>query len=560
MNNNYDFMNYDIYSKRIGLFFNNKEKIGSYFGLFLTTLYILMTFVIFFILLIKTIERTDIRVYDSTFFSQDIPLIEINPNLIYFAFGLEDPITSNRFVDETIYYAKVVFFDRTKINGEFKTTYREELDYEICNETNFGENYQHLFVEGELNNSYCLKNYNLTLAGGYKYSRMTYFRIRLYPCRNKTENNNHCKPQEIIDYYFMGGFFSVLTKDIGLNPSNYSFPVVSTLKDLYTTLDKQIHRDYLLYFGITEIKTDTGLFFENIETQKYIEFRREAQTFSFREEKDYYGGKASCSVSFRLDDIIRIQLRTYTKLKEVLSSTGGYMQLISTIFTIISLISKQIIPEMKIINGIFNYNLKQQKMMMKIHSIKDFYSVNFPQKMNNYIYFPNNNIFTQKQKININVSNLSKNSLIGLENNNNDNNSSNLIGLNNKEDIFIQKRGSEKQNDISEDNSKSKEKTYKNERSKPHMNILSKFRISSNKLKNNNNNYDFNDRINFNLFQYYCFGKISNKSKEINMFNLSISFYKKRLDVINVFTFLLLLEKYIQFENHELNLFYNQIE
>ena len=92
------------------------------------------------------------------------------------------------------------------------------------------------------------------------------------------------------------------------------------------------------------------------------------------------------------------------------------------------------------------------------------------------------------------------------------------------------------------------------------MNILSKFRISSNKLKNNNNNYDFNDRINFNLFQYYCFGKISNKSKEINMFNLSISFYKKRLDVINVFTFLLLLEKYIQFENHELNLFYNQIE
>ena len=48
------------------------------------------------------------------------------------------------------------------------------LDVERCKEENFGKNYQHFFIKGELNSSYCLKdfNYNLTLAGGYKYEQI----------------------------------------------------------------------------------------------------------------------------------------------------------------------------------------------------------------------------------------------------------------------------------------------------------------------------------------------------------------------------------------------------
>ena len=237
---NFGILDFDIYSKRIGFYFYNKEKIGSYFGLFLTILYVLILFVIFFIYLLKTVRREEIKVYDSSEFSQEIPIYEVSPNSIYFAFGLEDPTSSNRFIDESIYYPKIVFFDRTKKNGEFQTVYREELDYEKCDVKKFGENYRHLLIEGDLNNSYCLKNYNLTLAGGYKYNRMSYFRIRIYPCRNNTENNNYCKPKEIIEKYFKGGYFSILIKDIGLNPSNYTFPVLETLQDLYITIDNAI--------------------------------------------------------------------------------------------------------------------------------------------------------------------------------------------------------------------------------------------------------------------------------------------------------------------------------
>ena len=563
--NNFSVLDYDIYSKRIGFYFNNKEKIGSYFGFILTVIYILILFILFFVLLIRTIQRKEIVVYDSTIFSQEIPIIEVDPSLIYFAFGLEDPMTSNRFIDETIYFAKIVFFDRYKINGEFQTVDRKELDFEKCNEKNFGENYKHLFKQGELNNSYCLKNYNLTLAGGYKYDRMSYFRIRIYPCRNNTKNNNHCKPQEIIDNYFKSGYFSILTKDIGLNHSNYSFPVLSTLQDLYTTIDKQIHRDYLLYYGITEIRTDTGLLFEEIETKRYLDFRKSVESFYFREESEYYGGKASCSVAFRLDDLIKIQRRTYTKIKEVLSATGGYMQLISTIFSLISILSKKLTPNLKIMNGIFNFNLKNQKMMMKIHSIKELNSINFPQKDCSYIYFPSKNTISLKNNKFLQIN---KNSLIDIENN--DNSSSLVLGLNNQNEILNNKRESGSNINYIEKNPKvciSKEKRVNNIKDRNHKNSLNSNISQQNKInyqlpysKKSNNIQEFKDKINFNLFHYYCLGKKYKKLKEIHLFNLGISLYRKTMDIINVFTFLLLLEKNIYLKNNLLNSFLNEVE
>ena len=532
MNDKFSFIYYDIYSKRIGFFYNNHEKIGSCFGLLLTALYILVTLILFLFLLIRTIQRKEMKVYDSTIYSKDIPIIDINSSSIYFAFGLEHPVTSNRFIDETIYNVKIAYFDRTKINGQFQTTERRDLDYELCKEEKFGESYKHLFMEGELNNSYCLKDYNLTLAGGYKYNRMTYFRIRLYPCVNSTTNNNHCKPQSIIDTYFKNGYFSILSKDIGLNPSNYSFPVLPTLQDLYTSIDKNIYRDYILYYGITEIQTDTGLFYENFENERYLDFRKETQSFNFRDENDFYSGKTICSVAFRLDDIIKVQKRTYTKFKEVFASTGGYMQLMSTIFTLLSLISNKLIPELKIMNGIFSFSLKKQKMMMKINTIKDFNSTFTQNNFNNYIYFPSKKSVSQGKKNSVILNNISKGSLIGLE----DNNSSLINVFNNKEELFNKKRESGRQNNITKENSKISSFVEK------------KFKSKIDKRDNNSNSLlDFNEIINFNLFDYYCycFRSISKKNKEIKLFNTGITLYKRKMDVINVFTFLVLIEKFI---------------
>jgi hypothetical protein len=363
-----------------------------------------------------------------------------------------------------------------------------------------------------------------------------------------------------------GGYFSILTKDIGLNPSNFTFPVFSTLQDLYTTIDKSIYRDYILYYGITEIQTDVGLFFEQIESEKYLQFRKEMSSFYFRDESEYYAGKAMISIAFRLDDLIKVQRRKYTKLPEIFSTIGGYMQLLNTVFTLIAIFHKKLIPELKILNGIFRFNLAQRKMMMKINSIKDF-NESFFRNSNKYIYFPACSCKNQNTTNNLSTNNVSRNSLMDASSDikiiyTRKHNESIVKKENEKEAncnnrrISILKNSPKKKNNmICVDNNNKIEmqnKNYiyrvgsfypKNFVQSKEKNEIDNFFNCNGKENDKNILKKFNDVINFNIIDFYCLGKISRKKEQINLFNAGISLYKKRMDIINVFTLLFLAEK-----------------
>ena len=541
---------YDIYSKQIGFFFNKKDKIGTNFGLCLTSLYILIFLFLFIYYLCHTISRANMTVYDSSKFPQDIPMANINPFSLYFAFGLEDPKTSHRFIDETIYYPKLLFINREKVNGEFQTINRIELDYEPCKEENFGEEYKNLIIAGELNNSYCLKDFNLTLVGGYKFNKFSYLGIRIFPCVNNTENNNHCKPQDVIDSYLKGGYFWIITKDIILNPTNISFPVIYNLQNLFSTIDKSI---LILYYGITEIKTDMGLFFEDIEIRKYLQFRKEVKSFYFRDESEYYGGNPKCSIDFRLDEIIFTQNRKYSKLQEAFSFIGGYMQLASTVFSLISFLTNRVIPELKILNGIFKYNLNEKKLTMKINSLKDlnliYYSKDlyFPTKKKNVSDIitnvnPNANSNANKTNI-INKSNNSRNSLIDIPSVinsikkrkyslfNQPKDQSNFEFLNNTKLPLFDQKNKQNKNIIINQNYIYRVGSFFPKRQNDEQKIKSK---STN---------EYISKLNFNLFEYYILRKLPSIKKRVEIYKIGLSLYQKRMDIINIFTLLLFFEK-----------------
>ena len=419
MNSTLSFTNFDIYSKKIGFFYKNKEKIGSYFGFFLTLLYIFISIILFIYQVIRAFQRSELKVYDTTIYSQEMPSIDVDINKLYFAFALEHPKTTSRFIDESIYTAQVAFIDKRKVGDQLETYETRYLDFEPCKLENFGDGYQKLFVEDELINSYCLKdfNYNLTFAGSYKYERITYIRVRIYPCVNSTKNNYGCKSQEEIDFYLTSGYFSIVLKDFGLNPSNYTNPIVPTLQDLYTTIDKSLYKNYILNFGITEIHTDTGLINENLKVEKYLKFRKELENFTYREEKDYHEGRSLILVQLRLEDTIQIQKRAYTKISEIFSRIGGYMQLMNTAFLLLSSIINKIDSEIKIINSIFNFNLKENKMILRLNSFKEF-KKEFSKKDIKKVNFSNKNqIYYLKQSDS--YENKSKNNLILKDNNNN---------------------------------------------------------------------------------------------------------------------------------------------
>ena len=150
-----DYTDFDMYSKKIGFFFNDKEKVSSLFGFLLTMLYIFVSMILFFYQLILAIQRKNLKVYDTTIYSKDMPIIDVDINQLYFAFGLEYPNTANRYIDESIYTVELTFLDKRKIEDEFVTVDERKLDFEKCDVNNFGKDYQNLFVKDELNNYYC---------------------------------------------------------------------------------------------------------------------------------------------------------------------------------------------------------------------------------------------------------------------------------------------------------------------------------------------------------------------------------------------------------------------
>ena len=533
-NEGISFLDFDMYSNRISFFSNNRERIGSYFGLILTIIYFIVFIILIVIYSLDAVKRTDIRVYDSTSFSSQTPFINIDSSLINFAFGLEDRISSNRFIDPSIYYPEILYLERIKLpGGEFQTQKRVTLKYERCSKERFGKNYKDLLVENELNNSYCLSDFNLTLAGGYKYDIMNYIRIKIIPCVNSTQNNYTCKTKDEIDYYINGGYLSILFMDIGLNPSNFSYPIVHTLQDLYTTVDKKIFRDFILNFQIDEIETDTGLISEKIYKEKYLHFLSNEQSFYFRSDEEYYSGKQICAIQIRLSHLIHIQRRSYKKLQESFSIIGGYMQLLSTVFTLISLVISKLNLELKIMNELFFFNIKENKMTMKIRDIKDFTAI----KNKDYMKIPykRRDLFSRKNlpfKKSFDLPDLNKSRNNIIENNNNINNK-NYLTMNTPNNML-------KNKNKNIDDSKSGLKTL------IHKEVYSRpYRIHSNSSKNVEIDMNEKNNININLFDYYCLGKFCKKSKPIELFDIGVSLYRKRMDIVNVFTILLLIEKII---------------
>ena len=569
MNPNINILNFDIYAKRASFFYNNQERIGSYFGLFLTMLYILASLILLCYYLISTIKRREIKVYDSTLYAQEMPIINLDKSNFNFAFGLEDPMSLNRYVDETIYTAEVALIDKVKIDGQLVNSNITILPIEKCkSEEDFGKNYKHLFLEGELSNSYCLKNfnYNLTLVGGFKYEKMSYIRIKIFPCKNNTEkNNNHCKSQEVIKNKMTSSYFSILLKDIGLNPSNYSFPTIPTLQDLYTTVDRRLYKNYILNFGLTEVQTDVGLVDEQIKKNKYIQFRKEVQTFSFRDESEFLEGKDICLVQIRLDDNTIVQKRAYTKISEILSRIGGYMQLMNTVFVLLSLMINKIDSELKIINSIFNFNIKKNKMSLKINSLISLSSMNFnnnksetkknsirPKKsIQSESNLSNNNLLIKKNSNTLSPMNYySNNQIIRSPNNNITNYNSNNNSNSNKVISFASL--AENKNKSLGSKVKFKNDEYINKNNPSFGDVTPKINFATSG-KANNSLKEYKENIILNLFDYFCTCGHKKKKRMIELYLFANSFYRRRMDIVKVFTHLILTEKILINHNFVVN-------
>ena len=305
-------------------------------------------------------RRVDITFYDSYSFANKIPSIQITNENFYLIFTLSDG-DYQPFIDETIYHPVAYFIDEEI----------EEIQLERCNLEKIGSKYRSFFNGYQLDNYYCLKNVNYTFKS---YSNS--IKIKLFPCKNNTENNNHCKPKEIIDEYLNGRDFTVYFEDILITPLNYNSPVKESINQIYATVHKTFGQYVYLEMELVNIETLTNIIgFEFLSNPKFEEFIK-YYSIQFIPQPGYDLNDESndypvCEIEFQLNDKILYEKREYIKFIDILGEVGGFMEIIYSFFGFICNFIVTYLYEITIVNNLFKFDIHKKKIILKIQKQKN---------------------------------------------------------------------------------------------------------------------------------------------------------------------------------------------
>ena len=368
----------DMFGKEPELYYKTRPKKTSWIGRILSFSFVFIYFAFFIYKFIKMLRRVDVTFYDTFTYASSPPIVPITHENFYIAFALEDPNSYDPFINEGVYYPKAAF-KRAEMKGEQFDWQVVPLEVEKCNLNKFGKNYQNLYKNIDLDNYYCFKDINnFNLEGHFSYLQYSFFYIEFFPCVNNSNitDGNKCEPKEIIEYYLDNTFVSLEMEDIELTPKNFEKPIRERNVDVYTTVGAKLFEELHVFFEVVNIETDMDWFgfdeFENIKSQIYLKYDETFIMSNIIQKDVYKTGEKFADVTFKLSENMRTQRRVYTKFVTILGDVGGFMEVIFTLFRIISSFSVDILYEVSMVNRLFNFDLNKKNVVLKeITDIED---------------------------------------------------------------------------------------------------------------------------------------------------------------------------------------------
>ena len=365
----------DMFGKEPELYYKTRPKKTSWVGRILSFSFVLIYFAFFLYKFIKMLKKVDVTFYDTFTYAPSPPQVPITHDKFYVGFALEDPITYNPFIDEGIYYVKAAF-KRAEMKGDDFVWTGGDLEVEPCQLSKFGESYRKVFEHVDLKNYYCFRDINnYILEGHFSYLLYSFFYVEFFPCVNTTKKQT-CKPIEEIDYYLANTFVSFEMENIELTPKNFKQPVRPRNADVYTTVGKKLFQEIHVFLEVVNIETDLDWFgfdeFENLKSEVYLKYDEAFIMSNLIENDIYETGEKFCDVTFKLSEDVRTQRRVYTKFVTILGDVGGFMEVIFTLFRIISSFSVDILYEISMVNRLFKFDLDKKRVTLKESDLNEF--------------------------------------------------------------------------------------------------------------------------------------------------------------------------------------------
>ena len=356
----------DMFNKDITLYYKGKDQTSTTFGSILTIIYTTVYLVFFIYKIIRMFRKTDLSIYTSEVVSENPPSIQLSNEIYYLAFALEDPETEEFVFDETIYTAKAFFKRAVRENNEDEWLWDiKEIELEQCKLEKFGTKFQEKFSQKLLDTLYCFKDMNFLLEGTESYDTYSIFSIQIYPCVNTTENNNHCKTAEEMDYILDGTYITLYMENNELSSDTFYESVKPRIESVYTPVGKSMLQDFQIFLQLVNIETDLDYFgfneFENKKIEKYVRYDDDYTMSSDIINNIYKTGEYFVDVTIQLTVHILIQQKTYAKLLDILGNVGGIMEFIFSLFKLISTIPSSMLFDISLVNSLFEFDITAKK-------------------------------------------------------------------------------------------------------------------------------------------------------------------------------------------------------
>ena len=498
------FKGLDFFGKTPELYIHGRPKQVTFIGKIFTYIFIIIYILIFIYKLYRMFKRIDITFYDSYLGSDEIPSIKITKENFSLSFTIYNELYEP-FIDDNIYYPKAYYSDEEIT----------EIEIERCNPYKMSPKYKQLLEESgiiEINNYYCLSNINFELKS---YISSIYFAI--YPCKNTTENNNNCKPKEIIDENLNGRYFKILFQDLILTPVNYNNPIKERLNFIDNNLCKIFGQYIFTELQYVRIETSNNIFgfdfLTNLKIENFIKFDNvEIIPYPGYNLDDETNNYPVCVFQFMLNDKILLEKRQYVQLIDVLGEVGGFMEIINSFFNLICSFIVDTLYEKTFANNLFSFNLKKKMILIK--------------RDKNSEFIINKEEIKDYQTSTLNIEKKEKKLLNNL---NSSDNKNNILETNSIKNVI--KIGDNYSDHI----------TFKR---------LTKEDIFSNRKKKNknvrdneNDNYIINEinlKYFFTLYCHCCLKERKNLNKIL--LNESMNIIIKKLDIFNIFRNICLIE------------------
>ena len=315
---------------------------------------------------------------------------------------------NNKYINVNLYKTNHEFsiinrrMNRTQIN----------INLEQCTKDNLlGYFYDNIKERLNISNFLCIsKGQNLTIAGKYG-DILNWFDIlefHISKCVNKTELSI-CKSDEEINSYLSNSYINVLYLSYFVDHLNKSHPVNYAIESHLFMMSLNSVKRYFYYISPTKYKSENGLIFNSEKTYDFFEYKNTILDYVEKEEHFGFSSTTLFEMFFTVDPKEINYSRKYIKLQEALGDIGGCIDIIFSIFKVISSYFSEKSFVIEISNNFFNQNkISKFKNFQKIfnelktdNSLKENYS--FTKNMKAF----NNRNYTLKISLDDSINKLS---------------------------------------------------------------------------------------------------------------------------------------------------------